>query len=314
MSDSSLFPIFRFGGKKDGPALLISAGVHGDEYLPMLAVQNLIRHFENNPDEADSINGTLTLIPVVNGSAFALGNRCGEDDKDLARTCPGADDGTITEQVAAALSREIEAVDFYVDVHTGGTELSVFPLAGYVLHSDEKILEQQRNLARAFQLPFCWGTSGKLEGRSLSVARDANVPAIYIEYYGSHREASEATVGIGMDHPLVHGCLNVMRHLNLLPEEESTRISPEFVEDTRHDSGHMQICHPAPATGFYRARVKLGQRVGIGALLARITSPGSLESIEVLANRAGKVIVLRDYPRINKDDAIAVIAERYSGP
>ncbi|MDF1858643.1 MAG: succinylglutamate desuccinylase/aspartoacylase family protein [Verrucomicrobiales bacterium] len=311
MSESPPFPLFRFGGNKPGPRLLISAGVHGDEYLPMLAVQKLVQHFEESPALSDSLAGTLTLIPVVNESAFSLGRRCGEDGKDLARTCPGSPKGTITERVAAALSREIKSADFYVDLHTGGTELSVFPLAGYVLHPDQTILEKQRELARSFQLPFCWGTSAGLKGRSLSVARDENVPAIYVEYFGAHRELSEATRGISLDHTLVHGCLNVARHLGLFAEEESTRIAPEFIEDTRPDSGHMQVCHPAPATGFFRSRVELGQEVGNGALLAQITPPESGETIEVRANRAGKVIVLRDYPRIKQGDAIAVIADPF---
>lgn len=314
MSDPLPFPLVRFGGKNDGPRLLISAGVHGDEYLPMLAVQNLIRFFEENPEEADSLQGSLTLIPIVNQTAFALGERCGADGKDLARSCPGSPNGTTTEQAAAALSREIEAADFYIDIHTGGTEMTVFPLTGYILHSDEKILDQQRNLARAFQLPFCWGTSGELEGRSLSIARDAEVPAIYIEYNGSYREVAEATAGIDLEHPLVHGCFNAMRHLGIIAEEESTEVTPEFIEDTRPNSGHMQICHPAPATGFCKATVELGQTVKEGDLIAQITTAGTLETHEIHANRSGKIIVLRDYPRINEDDAFAVIAEPYPKP
>lgn len=311
MSGSLSLPAFRYGGKNEGPRLLITAGVHGDEYLPMLAVHHLIQHFAGNPDEADSIRGSLTLIPVVNESAFIEGNRCGSDGKDLARTCPGNPDGTTTERAAAALSAEIEKADYYVDLHTGGTELSVLPMSGYVLHSDKAILEKQRNLARAFQLPFCWGTSGELEGRSLSVARDAGVPAIYVEYLGSHREAAEATAGVDGGHPLVHGCLNVMRHLGLLSEKEFTSVAPEFVEDSRPESGHMQVCHPAPATGFFNSCVELGQQVKEGELIAQITPPGSAEPLEVRANRPGKVLVLRDYPRINQNDATAVIAEPY---
>lgn len=42
-------------------------------------------------------------------------------------------------------------------------------------------------MARAFGLPLIWGTDPTLPGRSLSVARDANVPAIYAEYLGGGR-------------------------------------------------------------------------------------------------------------------------------
>ena len=54
--------------------------------------------------------------------------------------------------------------------------LAVLPLVGYGLHGDESVLEGQRQMARAFNLPVVWGTDASLEGRSLSVARDANPP------------------------------------------------------------------------------------------------------------------------------------------
>ena len=47
-----------------------------------------------------------------------------DDQLDLARTCPGRSDGSVTEQTAWALSESIRSADFYIDLHTGGTELS----------------------------------------------------------------------------------------------------------------------------------------------------------------------------------------------
>ncbi len=79
----------------------------------------------------------------------------------------------MTERTAFALSQLIRVADYYIDLHTGGTKLCVSPMTGYMLHSDSGILEQQRKMARAFNLPIVWGTSASLEGRSLSVARDA---------------------------------------------------------------------------------------------------------------------------------------------
>jgi sialidase-1 len=55
-------------------------------------------------------------------------------------------------------------------------------MSGYVLHKSAEILEKQLEMARAFNLPIIWGTSATLEGQSLSVARDANVPALYSQY------------------------------------------------------------------------------------------------------------------------------------
>ncbi len=301
------------GGNRAGPHLLITAGVHGDEYLPMLAVSELIRRFESDDALLGSLRGTLTLIPVVNRSAYHRGHRSGDDGKDLARTCPGQKDGTVTERVAYALSRQITAANFYIDLHTGGTELCVLPLAGYMLHSDQAILDQQRKMASAFQLPFVWGTSAELPGRSLSVARDAGVPAIYVEYLGAHRELSEVASGElntgKSDHPLVAGCLNVMRHLEMLERSEAEGEVQEVFEDWRAGSGHMQVCNPAPASGFLTPQVKLGQQVSRGTLLAEIGSETRDQRHCVVSQQEGKVVVLREYPRINQGDSVAVIAE-----
>ena len=101
----------------------------------------------------------------------------------------------------------IRSANYYIDLHSGGTRFRVLPLAGYTLHPDPKVLEAQRRMARAFGLPFIWGTDPKLDGRSLSVARDALVPAIYAEYHGGG-----GCDPAGVD-AYVQGCLNVLADL-----------------------------------------------------------------------------------------------------
>src|SRR6478735_759498 len=214
-------------GDRPGPLLLITGGVHGDEFEPMVAIRRLMTVV--NPTE---LCGELTLVPVVNEAAFLRGNRVAEDGLDLARTCPGKADGSITEQIAHALSELIQRADYYVDLHTGGTALAVWPMTGYVLHPDAAVLEKQRLMARAFNLPVIWGTDHRLEGRSLSVARDAKVHAIYAEYLGGGR-CSPAGVDAYFD-----GCLSVMAALGMLERATiPSRVQIE-VEDSRPNSGH----------------------------------------------------------------------------
>src|SRR6185295_13256948 len=190
--------------------------------------------------------------PLVNESAFRRGQRTGEDGLDLARTCPGKADGSVTERFAYELSQLIRSADLYIDLHTGGTRLTVLPLTGYVLHLDPVVLEQQRRMARAFGLPLAWGTDPNLPGRSLSVARDANIPAIYAEYLGGGRfDPAGVTAYVG-------GCRNVMAEFGMLDETPVHPVSAlQVVEDARPGSGHMQINHPAPCEGFFEPAVKL---------------------------------------------------------
>ncbi len=285
-------------GHQPGPKLLITAGVHGDEFEPMAAVRRLMK--EVDPQH---LRGKLTLVPVVNESAFQMRRRAGEDGKDLARTCPGLEVGSLTEQVAFALSQLIRSADYYIDLHTGGTAYTVLPLSGYTLHADPKVLAVQRRMAQVFGLDVVWGTDPNLDGRSLSVARDANVPAIYCEYLGGGR-----CDPAGID-AYVRGCRNVMIELGLLEGSPDIPRPPLIVEDHRPDAGHMQINHPSPCEGFFEPAVVLGQRIRIGDLIGTVCDVLG-ERVERIESRyTGLVIVLHTFPTVAKDDSVAVVME-----
>lgn len=292
-----------FRGRTDGPHLLITGGVHGDEFEPIAAVRKLNDILSNRSDGCSLLCGQVTLVPCVNEDAFFLGRRCGSDGLDLARTCPGKPDGTITEQTAYALSELICSCDFYIDLHTGGTELSVYPLAGYMLHSNRKTLDTQREMARIFGLPVVWGTSADLDGRSLSVARDADVPAIYCEYLGS---AGCSQTGV---EAYANGCLNVMGLLEMIDRSPETSDIEYHIEDSRPDSGHLQVSHPSPASGFFDAAVRPGEEIAIGGILGTVFDihTGFPHTIE--AESSGIVLVIRTFPRVRLGESVGVVLD-----
>lgn len=285
-------------GQHPGPHLLITAGVHGDEFEPMAAVRRLMAEID-----PQFVRGKLTLVPCVNESAFRLGRRTGEDNKDLARTCPGREDGSLTEQVAFALSRLIRSADFYIDLHTGGTGLMVLPLSGYTLHPDPKVLAVQRRMARAFGLDVVWGTDPNLDGRSLSVARDANVPAIYCEYLGGGRCDLA-----GID-AYVRGCRNVLIELRMLDGAPDIPQPPLVVEDHRPGAGHMQINHPSPCEGFFQSTVTLGQHVQVGDLIGTVCDVLGQRVERIESRYTGLVIVLQTFPTVSAGASVAVVME-----
>jgi len=285
-------------GRQSGPHLLITGGIHGDEFEPMAAIRRLAI-----APELASLRGKLTLVPVVNEPAFARGSRVAEDGLDLARTCPGRPDGSITEQVAHALNELIRSADYYIDLHTGGTTLSVWPLAGYVLHQRPDVVEKQRAMARAFNLPVVWGTDASLNGRSLSIARDANVPAIYAEYLGGARSSPEGIEAY------IRGCLNVMASLGMLDLPQPLSNVQFIVEDPRPNSGHMQRCYPSPTDGYFEPAVELGQPIAIGQPLGWVVDPLGHTRHEILSTQTGRLLVLRTFPSIHAGDALAVILE-----
>ena len=288
-------------GPQPGPHLLITGGVHGDEFEPMAAIRRLLR--EVNPQ---SLRGRVTLVPVVNEAAYLRGHRTADDELDLARICPGRADGSVTEQTAWALSELIRTADYYIDLHTGGSHMSVYPLSGYVLHEDSNILDAQRRMARAFNLPVIWGTSG-LPGRSLSVAAEAGIPAIYTEYLGA---ANCSTDGI---EAYVDGCRRVMAQLGLtepLPADSLSSSAVRWtVEDPVVGSGHIQAQNRSPVTGFFTPAVALGDHLAAGDLLGTVCDVTGEQTVEVRSEQTGLVLVLRTFRRVLEGDSLGVILQ-----
>ncbi len=70
MNKTLPFNLQKIQGVGDGPLLLITGGVHGDEFEPMAAIRRLAKVVER-----ESLRGTLQLIPVVNEPAFERRNR-----------------------------------------------------------------------------------------------------------------------------------------------------------------------------------------------------------------------------------------------
>ena len=77
------------GGSQPGPVLLVSGGVHGDEFEGPLAIMRLFGELQ--PSE---IKGTFIGLVVANAPAFEAATRCNPvDGLDLARQFPGDPSG-----------------------------------------------------------------------------------------------------------------------------------------------------------------------------------------------------------------------------
>lgn len=283
--------------KISGPNVLLLTGVHGDEYEPILAALKLVDYL---PGILKS--GTVTIVPIVNESAYENGTRWGIDGLDLARTCPGSPDGTVTERAASQISEIIKKSDYLIDMHTGGLAYDIYPLAGYMLHPSPEILKKQQEMAMVFQLPLVWGTDYRPNGRTLSVAREANIPAIYLEYGG----------GTGIRENVVseymQGFLNVLRYLKMINGTvENATTNVLWVEDHRSDSGHLQQKMPSPSDGIFIPAVKIGDHVEKGQLFGKVVEAGSGRYYDVHTDQHGLVFLLRTVVKVKKGDALGGI-------
>ena len=280
-------------GEADGPHLLITGGVHGDEWEPMAACRRLIQELESKVRR-----GRVTIAPVVNVAAFRRRQRTAEDGLDLARVFPGREDGSITERIAAAATKLIEASDYYIDLHTGGTPVQILSLAGYGLIPNLEVREKGRAMAHAFGLPIIWATNARQHGRSLSVARDADIPSMYTECGGGGKNSQE-----GID-SYFEGCLNVASMLGIIDPRPDPTPPLYVVEDDRDESGHMQLMHRSPMDGFFEPAVKLGDVVREGGTIGHVVDELGTKRVAISAEHDGLVLHLRCGPSVVEGDTL----------
>jgi predicted deacylase len=296
-TSNAYFDSYTITTKVDTPHVLIIAGIHGDEFEPMVAALNLVHSLQKKLTK-----GRVTIVPVANIFAFDLGNRCGADGLDLARTLPGKERGSITYKTAKAISDLIRTSDYLIDLHTGGTLFDIMPLSGYMLHPVKEVLEQQQKMAKAFNLPIVWGTDAKAQGRTLSVARDYNIPAIYVECRGG-LNINKATIKIYED-----GCINVLRSLGLIkPDPKQKKNLFTWLEDHRPGQGHLQTKLPSPDNGIFIPEVSLGKKIKKGSLLGHVINPLLHKKTKIVFEEDGLVFMLRASSRVNTGDTLGGI-------
>lgn len=289
-------PVLVARGAATGKTLLVTAGVHGDEFEGMAALQLI-----HATVDCSQLNGTLVFVPVANPPAYEAGLRVNPDDRqDMARVFPGDDHGTVTEQLAHCLTQLfVRHADLYLDLHSAGQYYRMPPLVGYQLRP-EPLLSAQRAAARAFGLPLVWGTP-VYPGRSLSAAGDLGVPALYAEITGEGRcrSADVAAYQLGLRRLLGH--MSIMEALPPPPEAKWV------IEDDSPQAGFLQVQNRAPVGGFFAPTVAVQEKVQAGQCLGVIRDPLGHEVHQVTAPHAGLVVFLRTYPRVHAGDPMCTI-------
>ena len=91
-------PVFVARGSRHGPALCITAGIHGDE---INATEIARRAF--SWIDPTRLSGTVIVFPMVNAAGVRNGNRYMQDRRDLNREFPGRSNGSISAIVADRL-------------------------------------------------------------------------------------------------------------------------------------------------------------------------------------------------------------------
>ena len=284
--------VFECMGQSSGPSVLVTAGVHGDEYEGPAAIAEVASWLS-----PPSLRGTVCMIPVANPFAFAAGTRTSPvDGFNLARVFPGKKDGTPTERLAHFLFHEFASKsDYVIDLHSGGVEYEFLPVAGF--YGPASVENPSFRAASAMGLPALWQlpeTSGVL---SREAARAGKV-AIGAEYLGAGRLSWE---GVQAYLRAIRRCLELWQML------EPSDLPP--VQEARIFTNDWLL---APATGMFHTRRKLGDEVTNGDELAVIVGRRGEVLARLAAQTNGVVLGLRSKAYITEGSWAVLLGQEVS--
>jgi predicted deacylase len=289
-------PITTITGTHPGPVLALIAGNHGYEYPPILAMQKLRAHIDDG-----ELAGKLILVHVANMPSF-LGRTVyfsPVDGKNLNRVYPGQSDGTVSQRIAYAITREvIEKADYVLDLHCGDGNESLRPYVYQAVTGDEKMDAAVARLVLAFGIDHILVDRNRPKDPAQSLycsttAITRGKPAVTIESGLLGMSDVESV------NRIVYGVRGVMRELKM------TKDGPPPVEKPVYLDPSAVIV--SPATGILYPLVERDQMVAKGTVLARITDFFGIEIALVESPLAGKVLYVVATPPIVKGQPVACV-------
>ena len=291
-------PITTIRGEGPGPVLALVAGNHGYEYPPILALQRL-----RGAIDPAALSGTVVMVHVANMPSF-LGRTVyfsPIDGKNLNRVYPGRIEGTVSEQIAYAITREvIEKADYLLDLHCGDGNESLRPYVYQTVTADEAMNAAIARLAMAFGIDHILIDRNRPTDpeRSLYCSTTAitrGKPAVTIEagFLGTTDETSVQQI--------IAGVRGVMRELKMLESGPPPVATPVFLDPS--------VVITSPVTGILYAHVERGELVAKTDLLAHVTDFFGERIAEIHSPLDGEVLYIVATPPISKGQPVGCIAQ-----
>lgn len=258
-------------GTHSGKTLVVTAGVHGCEYVGILALKKLIETLD-----CAALCGQVILLPLVNSKGFFAGVKQlnPADGRNLNREFPGKADGTETQRMAWVIENILyPEADLLLDLHGGDWNEELAPLVFFPCGAGKKLEQETRRAAQALSVSM--RVCSTAQNGLYSWAAQKGIPALLLERGGNGRWTPEEVDADRED------VLRLMNHLGIIKEDFSAIQQTEITK---------AVYEEAPADGYWFPEVCAGQDVLKDALLGRWKSSDGTQCREVRARFAGRVL------------------------
>lgn len=269
-------------GRRAGPVVFLSAGIHGDEVIGV----EIIRRVLNTPT-LKTLKGTLLAVPIVNAFGFINRSRYLPDRRDLNRVFPGSTRGSLAARLAHQFQTEIVArSDLGIDLHSAAVHRTNYPQVRISPHD-----ARMEELATVFGAPIVIHSALR-DGSLRQAAQEMNKDILLFEA-GEALRFDELSVRAG-----VAGVLRVLHHLGMIPAKGISK--PKAAPQVCTSSTWLR----APMGGLLRNYKAEGDLVHRGDVLALVSDPFGENERAVEAPFGGIVVGRAVMPIVNEGDGI----------
>lgn len=282
-------PIVIVHGEKPGPILAVTAGVHGGEYVSMVAVREFV--FDLDPT---AIQGTV--VASLQSSPLAFLKRTAfvnpMDGENLNRAFPGDPNGGPTRRLAYWLwSNIISRGNYYIDCHSGDIPEALDNYACISNVGAPEVNDASLQLASQFDVPRV--VLVDTAGTSTTEASRAGIPSVLIEV-GGEGKWSRSEVAVQRE-----GLDRIVKASGLLDGDSEARTPlPQF-------KSQGVMCE---SSGLWFGHLPPGASIEAGALLGVVRDPFGSVLQEARSPVPGVVIYELSSLAVNSGDLIASIA------
>jgi predicted deacylase len=295
--DTAELPVKVIKGKAEGPVFSIIAGIHGYEYPPIIAAQQIMAEIDPG-----KLKGTLIIVPIANTAAFfgrsVFYNPL--DGKNLNRVFPGKPDGSISEQLAHLITTQVIARStVLLDIHAGDASED---LTGFICYYDNKDTPQQTAQARKL---------AESVGFPLLVVYPFNLNKTQAAEYAFKHATQQGITALSMEagklggvqtksvEQIKTGVYNILAALSMYEINRKPISKPTIL------NGQHYI--KSPAKGIFYSDLKSGDQVVKGQKIGYITDVFGKQIANINADQDGIILYKVGTPPVNEGETLLCI-------
>lgn len=290
-------PIVIIKGNAEGPVFTIVAGVHGYEYPPIIATQEILKDIDPS-----QLTGTLIVVPIANIAAFYGRSPFvnPQDQINLNRAFPGDKNGTITEQIANFITTSIIPVtDVFLDIHGGDASEDLLSFVCYYNNEGNpketalaKRLAEKSGFDYVVSYPYTIKKTDRAKYAFKQAVQDGKT-ALSIESGKLGNVQAEAVAHIKK------GVLNMLNEMDMYEQEQSTPNAVTRLDNQAYIKSHTR--------GIFYSNFKASDTIKKGEVIGYIQNEFGEVLEEFTSSQSGIVLYKIGTPPVNTNETVMCI-------